>query len=104
MRRFVPALRVLGYAGSLAIVVAVAVQAGGELDPAELELWPLVLALVLVAVWWLLLATGWALLVSGNVQRADIGSWCRTQALRYLPGGLWAVSYTHLTLPTILRV
>ena len=90
MRRFVPALRVLGYAGSLAIVVAVAVQAGDDLDPAELELWPLALALIFVAVWWLLLATGWALLVAGSIGRTDIGSWCRTQALRYLPGGLWA--------------
>jgi hypothetical protein len=86
----VPALRVAGYAGSLAIVAAVAVRAGGELDPASLELWPLPLALALVAVWWLLLAAGWGLLVAGAVRRADVGSWCRTQALRYLPGGLWA--------------
>jgi hypothetical protein len=85
-----PVLRVLGYAGSLAIVAAVAVQAGGDLDPASLELWPLPLALALVAVWWLLLAAGWGLLIAGAVQRADVGSWCRTQALRYLPGGLWA--------------
>ena len=90
MRRFVPALRVLGYAGSLAIVAAVAVQAGDDLDPADLELWPLPIALALIAVWWLLLAAGWALLVAGVVGRADVGSWCRTQALRYLPGGLWA--------------
>ena len=82
-------LRVVGYVGALAIVAAVAVQAGDELDPASLELWPLPLALGLVATWWLLLASGWALLVAGSVQRADIGSWCRTQALRYLPGGLW---------------
>ncbi len=85
-----PVLRVVGYAGSLAIVAAVAVQAGGELDPANLELWPLPLALALVTAWWLLLATGWALLVAGTVHRADIANWCRTQALRYLPGGLWA--------------
>ena len=34
-------LRVAGYVGSLAIVAAVAVQAGDELDPSDLELWPL---------------------------------------------------------------
>lgn len=79
-----------GYVGSLAIVAAVAVEAGGELDPAQLDLWPLPLALVLVAVWWLLLAAGWGLLVAGGVRREDVGTWCRTQALRYLPGGLWA--------------
>ena len=79
-----------GYIGSLAIVAAVAVQAGDDLDPGSLELWPLPLALVLVAVWWLLLASGWGLLVAGRVGRSDVGTWCRTQALRYLPGGLWA--------------
>ena len=79
-----------GYIGSLAIVAAVAVQAGDDLDPGSLELWPLPLALVLVAVWWLLLASGWGLLVAGRVGRRDVGTWCRTQALRYLPGGLWA--------------
>jgi len=83
-------LRVAGYVGSLAIVAAVAVQAGDDLDPSSLELWPLPLALVLIAVWWLLLASGWGLLVAGSVRRSDVGTWCRTQALRYLPGGLWA--------------
>ena len=79
-----------GYVGSLAIVAAVAVQAGDDLDPASLDLWPLPLALMLIAVWWLLLASGWGLLVAGSVRRSDIGTWCRTQTLRYLPGGLWA--------------
>jgi len=88
--RLLPALRVLGFLGSLAIVTAVAVQAGGELDPAELTAWPLALALVLVGIWWLLLAWGWGVLLTGTAQRADIGTWCKTQALRYLPGGFWA--------------
>jgi len=90
LRPLVPALRVAGYVGSLAIVAAVAVQAGDELDPSDLDLWPLAPALVLTAVWWVLLASGWGLLVAGRVGRSDIGTWCRTQALRYLPGGLWA--------------
>jgi glycosyltransferase 2 family protein len=83
-------LRVAGYVGSLAIVAAVAVEAGDELDPSDLDVWPLPPALALIAVWWLLLASGWGLLVEGRVRRADVGTWCRTQALRYLPGGLWA--------------
>jgi hypothetical protein len=41
-------------------------------------------------VWWLLLARGWALLVTGRANREDVRRWCRTQALRYLPGGIWA--------------
>jgi uncharacterized membrane protein YbhN (UPF0104 family) len=89
LRPLLPALRVAGYLGALAIVVAVAVRAGDELDPAQLDLWLLPPALALVAVWWLLLAAGWGLLVSGAVRRSDLASWCATQALRYLPGGLW---------------
>jgi uncharacterized membrane protein YbhN (UPF0104 family) len=85
-----PVLRVAGYVGSLAIVGFVAVQAGDDLDPAELEPWPLLLSFVFVTVWWLLLAGGWGLLLAGQVHRADVGIWCRTQALRYLPGSLWA--------------
>jgi uncharacterized membrane protein YbhN (UPF0104 family) len=83
-------LRVAGYVGSLAIVAAVAVEAGDDLDPSDLDLWLLPPALAFIAVWWLLLASGWGLLVAGSVRRADISTWCRTQALRYLPGGLWA--------------
>jgi hypothetical protein len=57
--------------------------------PHELTWWPLVLGFVLTAAWWLLLARGWSLLVSGRTTRHDVSVWCRTQALRYLPGGIW---------------
>ena len=90
LRPLLPALRVVGYVAALAIVVFMAVRAGDELDPARLELWPLPLALLLVGAWWLLLAAGWGVLLTGRVNRADVGTWCRTQTLRYLPGGLWA--------------
>ena len=43
-----------------------------------------------VALWWILLANGWALLVEGRTTRHDVSVWCRTQALRFLPGGIWA--------------
>ena len=90
LKPVLPALRVVGYIAALAIVVVMAVRAGDELDPSQLELWPLPPALVLVGVWWLLLAAGWGVLLTGHVNRADISMWCKTQTLRYLPGGLWA--------------
>lgn len=90
LRPLMPVLRLIGYLAALAIVVAMAIRAGDKLDPARLELWPLPLAVVLVAGWWLLLASGWGQLLNGRVSRADVGTWCRTQTLRYLPGGLWA--------------
>ncbi len=53
--------------------------------------WPLLIVAVLGGIWWwLLLARGWALLMSGRWTRPDAATWFRTQALRYLPGGIWA--------------
>src|SRR5205085_146664 len=40
--------------------------------------------------WWALLARSWAILASGRGNRHDVAVWCRTQPLRYLPGGIWA--------------
>ena len=85
-----PALRVAGFAGAVAIVIYIGVRAARELDTDDLALWPLPLVLAGAATWWLLLARGWALLVTGTTSRHDIGVWARTQALRFLPGGIWA--------------
>jgi hypothetical protein len=86
----VTAARVVGFAGALAIVVVVAVRAIRDAPPRELD-WPLLVAAVAAAIWWwLLLARGWAMLMSGRWTRADAAVWFRTQALRYLPGGIWA--------------
>jgi hypothetical protein len=88
--RLVAVARVLGFAGALAIVAIVAVRAIRDAPPRELD-WPLLVVAVAGAIWWwLLLARGWAMLMSGRWTRADAAVWFRTQALRYLPGGIWA--------------
>ena len=74
----------------IALVVAVLVNATRHASFADLTWWPLVLALPLAAGWWLGLARGWALLATGHATAHDITTWCRTQTLRYLPGGIWA--------------
>jgi glycosyltransferase 2 family protein len=84
-----PRVRAAGFVVSLALVAYVAVRAARSVHPHELRWWPLALGFVLVTAWWLLLARGWALLVSGRTTRRDVSIWCRTQALRYLPGGIW---------------
>jgi hypothetical protein len=56
----------------------------------SLTWWLLVLALPPTLGWWTLLARGWAILAGGAAGREDMGVWCRTQVLRYLPGGIWA--------------
>jgi uncharacterized membrane protein YbhN (UPF0104 family) len=88
--RFVPALRVIAAGGAIALVVVIAVRAGRHVDLGRLTWWPLALALGAAVCWWLLLARGWALLVSGQANCHDVSQWCRTQALRYLPGAVWA--------------
>lgn len=90
LRPLIPAARAAGFVAALAIVVAMGVKAVEDVDFATVTWWPLPVATVVAGVWWLLLARGWALLVSGRAARADVSTWCRTQALRYLPGGIWA--------------
>jgi hypothetical protein len=90
VRPALPVLRVVAFAGAVAIVAYMGVRAGRQVHPHDLTLWPLVAALVGAGTWWVLLARGWAVVLRGRSSRHDIGSWCRTQALRFLPGGFWA--------------
>jgi hypothetical protein len=87
---FWPILRLVGFFGAVAIVVYMGVQAGRDVHPSDLELWPLGIALVGAGAWWLGLGRGWSLILDGRTAWADISVWCRTQALRFLPGGFWA--------------
>ena len=88
--RLILVARVLGFIGALAIVAVVAVKAVRDTPPRHYD-WPLLIPAVLASmVWWVLLARGWALLMSGRWTFSDAATWCRTQALRYLPGGFWA--------------
>jgi glycosyltransferase 2 family protein len=86
----VPALRLVGFALAVALVAAMAVLAARSAQFDSVTWWPLGPALGAAVVWWALLARGWAILASGRANRPDVGVWCRTQVLRYLPGGIWA--------------
>jgi uncharacterized membrane protein YbhN (UPF0104 family) len=88
--RYLPVLRVVAFVVALGIVVVMAVRAFRDVDLSKVDPWLLVAAVAAAMVWWVLLARGWALLVEGIAQRKDVGIWCRTQAIRYLPGGIWA--------------
>ena len=88
--RMRPALGAIGFVAAVAIVTAIAVRAGQDVDVTRLAWWPLPLALLAAVAWWLLLARGWAVLVAGRPAGDDVRVWCRTQTLRYLPGGVWA--------------
>lgn len=103
LARVVPVVRTLGYLAALAIVCVMAVKAVRDVDLSELAWWPLAPAFAATVAWWLLLARGWSLLSTGHPRRADVSTWCRTQSLRYLPGGIWApVSRVAVVKGTIL--
>lgn len=88
--RVVAAARALGFVAALAIVAYVAVKAIRDAPPRRLDVALLVPSVLLAIAWWVLLARGWAVLMSGRWTREDAATWFRTQALRYLPGGIWA--------------
>jgi glycosyltransferase 2 family protein len=87
---FIPILRLLAFFVGIIIVTVMVIRAARDTNLATLSTWPLALAIPCLLVWWLLLARGWSLLVSGASRRSDISLWFRTQAIRYLPGGIWA--------------
>jgi glycosyltransferase 2 family protein len=88
--RFLPLLRTVGFVVAVGIVVAMGVGAAGDVHLDQLTWWPLGIGVLAATLWWVLLGRGWVLLLAGGLNRADFSSWCRTQALRYLPGGIWA--------------
>jgi glycosyltransferase 2 family protein len=97
-----PLLRVLAFAAALAIVVVMAVRAVQDVDLGEVTAWPLAVAFPFAVAWWVLLARGWALLVAGRTKRRDLSTWCRTQSIRYLPGGFWTPASRVALLPGTL--
>jgi hypothetical protein len=88
--RWLPVLRTVGFVVAVGIVVAMGVGAAGDVHLDQLTWWPLPLGVLCATLWWVLLGRGWVLLLAGRLNRSDFSSWCRTQALRYLPGGIWA--------------
>lgn len=90
LAELLPMLRGVGFVAAIALVVVIGVRAARHVHPDQITWWPLALALAAAATWWVLLARGWSLLVSGATTAEDMSTWCRTQPLRYLPGGVWA--------------
>jgi hypothetical protein len=89
---------VAGFVAALGIVVAMAAVAARDVSLRDVRWWLLVPGAAAALAWWVLLARGWALLLRGHVTRHDLGGWTRTQALRYLPGGIWAPASRFVTI------
>lgn len=87
---FVAVARVVAFPASVALVAVMAVKAAGDVHGDQLRWGLLAAAAAPTLAWWLLLARGWGLINTGHARRHDLRTWFRTQALRYLPGGIWA--------------
>jgi hypothetical protein len=85
-----PLLRVVGFAAAVALIVITGIAAARSVDTADIRWAPLVAALVPGLAWWLGLARLWSVLVAGRWAAPAASTWCRTQVMRYLPGGFWA--------------
>jgi hypothetical protein len=83
-------LRLVAFVAAIGIVAVMAYRARNSVNLDEIELWWMAPAVPAAMLWWILLARGWSLLVTGRSRRGDVAHWCRTQAVRYLPGGIWA--------------
>jgi glycosyltransferase 2 family protein len=99
LARMWPFLRIAAFVVAIAIVAVMARRAYHSVDLGALSLWALAASLPFTMVWWVLLARGWALLVTGESRRGDVSMWFRTQAVRYLPGGIWAPASRATLLP-----
>jgi hypothetical protein len=88
--RWMPLLRAIGFVAAIALIVVTAVAAVRSVDTANIEWWPLAVAVVPATLWWLGLVRLWSVLVTGRWHPVPASTWCRTQVLRYLPGGFWA--------------
>jgi glycosyltransferase 2 family protein len=90
LERWMPLLRAVGFGAGVALIVVTGIAAARSVDTAEIRWAPLAAALVPAMAWWLGLARLWSVLVAGRWAAPDASTWCRTQVMRYLPGGFWA--------------
>jgi glycosyltransferase 2 family protein len=90
VERWLPLIKAVGFVVAIGVVVVMGVIAVRDVPLDTLTWWAMAPAVALAALWWWLLAWGWSILAQGHHVAGEISMWCRTQALRYLPGGVWA--------------
>jgi glycosyltransferase 2 family protein len=88
--RLVAVLRVVYVPLALLLIARFGYESARSIDLSTIRIWPLVVAYLAALVWWLALALGWSTLVTERIHRKPVTAWCKTQVVRYLPGGIWA--------------
>lgn len=98
--RVIVTARRTGALAAVGLVSYVLWSAGHGLDISRLHPLPLAGALGFALIAWGSLALGWSQLSPLPTRRSSIGSWCRSQVLRYLPGVGWAQAARATTVQT----
>jgi hypothetical protein len=88
--RLIAILRVVYLPLAIAVVSYMGWRAVDKVDLSSLRVWALVVGFFAALIWWLSLGLGWSTLITERFERAPFEAWCKTQATRYLPGGIWA--------------
>lgn len=88
--RLIAILRIVYLPLAIAVVAYMGSRALDKVDLSSLRVWALVVAFGAALIWWLSLGLGWSTLITERFERAPFEAWCKTQATRYLPGGIWA--------------
>lgn len=91
LNRAMALARALFYPCALAVVAFMCFEASRAVDLSALRYGPLLEAGGAAVVWWLCLALGWSFLAGERGHGQAMAAWCRTQVVRYVPGGIWAV-------------
>jgi hypothetical protein len=83
-------LRAVYYPFALMLVAYIGYQALRKLDLSTVRWGPMIASYFFALVWWICLALGWSALTTEGYHVGQMRSWCKTQVVRYVPGGFWA--------------
>jgi glycosyltransferase 2 family protein len=88
--RLIAVLRAVYYPFALLLVAFIGYQALRKIDLSTVRWGPMIASYVFALIWWLSLAMGWSALTTEGYHVGPMRSWCKTQVVRYVPGGFWA--------------
>jgi hypothetical protein len=88
--RLIAVLRAIYYPFALLLVGFIGYQALRKIDLSTVRWGPMIASYFFALIWWLCLALGWSALTTEGYHVGPMRAWCKTQVVRYVPGGFWA--------------
>jgi glycosyltransferase 2 family protein len=88
--RLIAVLRAVYYPFALLLVAFIGYQALRKIDLSTVRWGPMVASYFFALIWWISLAMGWSALTTEGYHVGPMRAWCKTQVVRYVPGGFWA--------------